>query len=386
MNMVRSIHTSVVAAVFFTPVLLTCSNPGSVGSTPGGQGGAVIIGLNGGSGGGSGLGGGAGNTGPQINLDASAAGGAATGGQGGAAPPAADSNCGITSVSTTKQPADLLLVLDRSNSMARDITQDQDCPAGSTTCTSRWKAVTDAVKAVLPDTQDTVYWGLKLFATSQNGCDVTDGVDVAPGPGNASAISAQIAATGPSTGTPTTEVIRKTSSYLLGLTDTNPKYILLATDGQPYCAGPQKDQPDDQAAIDSIKNNAFAHGIKVFVVGLTISAANTATLNSMAVAGGTTQFYAADSPAALKDALQNISGIVATCSFTLAKAPPDPNNIAVFLDGTRAPNDATNGWVLTTNNTKVEITGSYCDSIKNGNAKDVQVLMGCAPIPIGVIP
>jgi hypothetical protein len=326
------------------------------------------------------------NPGVVIDLDASIPGGQGSGGQGGSAPPTEDANCGITSVNTTKQPADLLLVLDRSNSMAWEMTKDQPCGSGSSNCTNRWKAITDAVGAVLPDTQETVYWGLKLFAQSPNGCDVSDGVDVAPGPANAYTIAAQIAATGPSTGTPTTEVIRKTSEYLLGLSDPNPKYILLATDGQPYCAGPQKDQPDDQAAIDSIKNNAFAKGIKVFVVGISISAANTETLNKMAEAGGTGSFYAANSPATLEAALQDISGLVATCSFSLSKSPPDPNNIAVFLDGMRLPNDGTNGWILTDNNSKVEITGSYCESIKNGGASKVQVLMGCAPIPSGVIP
>jgi len=349
--------------------------------------GGVFIHVNGGGGGSGNVGsaGGAG-AGVRIDLDASAVGGQGSGGQGGAAQPTEDANCGITSVSTSKQPADLLLVLDRSNSMAWDFAQERECPSGSTTCTTRWKAVTDAVNAVLPDTQDSVYWGLKLFAASNNGCDVSDGIDVAPGPSNASAISAKIAATGPSTGTPTTEVIRKTSSYLLGLSDPNPKYILLATDGEPYCAGPKQDQPDDQAAIDSIKNNANAHGIKVFVVGLAISSANTDTLNKMAEAGGTGQFYAANSPATLKAALEDISGLVASCSFALSKAPPDINNIAVFLDGKRLPNDASNGWILTDNNSKVEITGDYCDSIKSGGATNVQVLMGCAPIPAGIIP
>jgi hypothetical protein len=366
------------------PVAISCGSPGTLGGG-GGSGGTLAIVAGAGGQGGPGNSGGASGGGINIDMDASAA-TPGSGGQGGSTP-TEDANCGITSVSTTKQPADLMLVLDRSNSMAWDITKnDQPCASGSTTCTARWQAITDAVGQVLPDTQNTVYWGLKLFAASPNGCDVSDGVDVAPGMGNASAISAKIAATGPSTGTPTTEVIRKTSSYLRSLSDPNPKYILLATDGQPYCAGPQKDQPDDQAAIDSIKTNAFDQGIKVFVVGLAISAANTDTLNKMAAAGGTGQFYAANSPATLEAALQDISGLVATCTFGLGKAPPDPNNIAVFLDGNRLPNDASNGWILTDNNTKVEITGDYCDSIKNGGATNVQVLMGCAPIPIGVIP
>jgi hypothetical protein len=42
--------------------------------------------------------------------------------------------------------------------------------------------------------------------------------------------------------------------------------------------------------------------------------------------------------------------------------------------------------LLTDNNTKVEITGDDCDAIKRGGATNVQVLMGCAPIPTGVVP
>jgi Mg-chelatase subunit ChlD len=382
--MKRQLSVALLGTLAFAPSFLTCGSPGTMDGT-GASGGSVVVVVPSGSGGVATATTTA-NPGVQIDLDAGIPSNQGSGGQGRAVPPTEDANCGITSVSTSKQPADLILVLDRSNSMAWDMTKDEACPSGSTNCTTRWKAITDAVGAVLPDTQDSVYWGLKLFAQSPNGCDVSDGVDVAPGPGNAYAIAAQIAATGPSTGTPTTEVIRKTSAYLLGLADPNPKYILLATDGQPYCAGPQKDQPDDQAAIDSIRESASANGIKVFVVGISISAANTDTLRKMAEAGGTGSFYAANSPSTLEAALQDISGLVATCSFALSQSPPDPNNIAVYLDGLRLPNDATNGWILTDNNSRVEVTGSYCESIKNGGASKVQVLMGCAPIPSGVIP
>jgi hypothetical protein len=52
----------------------------------------------------------------------------------------------------------------------------------------------------------------------------------------------------------------------------------------------------------------------------------------------------------LKAALEEISVLVASCSFSLSKTPPDTNNIAVFLDGKRLPVDVSNGWMLTDNN------------------------------------
>jgi hypothetical protein len=92
----------------------------------------------------------------------------------------------------------------------------------------------------------------------------------------------------------------------------------------------------------------------------------------------------------LRDALQKISGIVASCTFgvkvRLDAGRPDPQNIAVFLDGERLPNDDTDGWVLTNNDTEVELKGKYCAAIKSGAGTKVQVLVGCAPIPAGTIP
>jgi hypothetical protein len=371
---------------------ISCSkDPGAVGENKG-NGGSEDLGY-GGNGGGAGSIGGSGGggrstmTGIIIDTDASVASG--SGGQGGAAPPTEEVNCGITSVDTQKLPADLLLVLDRSNSMTKDITQDAECASGSTTCTSRWKAITDAVNIVLPDMDDTVYWGLKFFGTSNNGCDVSDTIDVAPGANNAKAVADQIAKAKPSTGTPTALVIEKTGAYMSKLTDPNPKYILLATDGQPYCGGTNKDQPDDDAAIASIKSNAFDKGVKVFVVGLAIDDKTVETLNKMADAGGTGSYYPANSPDTLKEALQKISGIVASCNYKVQftdAGVPDPANIAVFLDGERLPSDPDNGWVFDSGKGEVDITGSYCTSIKDGTKKNVQVLVGCAPIPQGTIP
>jgi hypothetical protein len=372
---------------------VSCSkDPGSVGSTENGGG---LNPMAGGAGDGTGQGGVSGRpggasgfSGIRIDTDASLP---SAGGQGGAPPPSEEVNCGISQVETKKLPADLLLVLDRSNSMKTEMGGTQECATGSTTCTSRWKAITDAVAAVLPATQDAVSWGLKFFGSSSNGCDVSDAVDVAPGePAAASKIASAIGSNKIFSGTPTSLVMEKVGKYMSGLADPNPKYILLATDGQPYCGGARKDQPDDDNAVGSIKSNAFDKGVKVFVVGIAIDDATVATLNRMADAGGTGSYYPVDSPDALKNALQKISGIVASCTFgvqvRLDAGRPDPQNIAVFLDGERLPNDQTDGWVLTNNDTEVELKGKYCEAIKSGTSSTVQVLVGCAPIPAGTIP
>ena len=66
---------------------------------------------------------------------------------------------------------------------------------------------------------------------------VTSNIDVQVAPNNAAAVTAAITATTPDgNGTPTGDAINAAVAYLKKLTDTNPKYILLATDGEPSCA------------------------------------------------------------------------------------------------------------------------------------------------------
>ena len=50
--------------------------------------------------------------------------------------PTLDSNCGVTTLGTTRLPPDLLLVFDKSGSMAQDPTTGQNCMPAAT-CPSR---------------------------------------------------------------------------------------------------------------------------------------------------------------------------------------------------------------------------------------------------------
>jgi len=190
----------------------------------------------------------------------------------------------------------------------------------------------------------------------------------------------------PAGSTPTRVAIDTAVTYLKTLTDTNGKYILLATDGEPNCGGGGKGgggagTSDVANTITAIQTAAGPpNGFQTFVIGVGVEAGN---LTNFATAGGTGQYYPANSPDQLTTALNAIVGTVASCTFALGKAPPDPNNIVIQFNGDktlRPPQDTThtNGWDYTSpSDNTVQVYGSWCDNVTNGTYSTSEVLMGC---------
>ena len=311
-----------------------------------------------------------------------------SGGTGTSATPTGDVNCGSTISSTSHEPADVLLVLDRSGSMNYSIAADCYCSrqaAGSSgtvcpntsNCTTRWPALTTAVNATLTSATS-IHWGLKLFTSpGSNECGVNRGVEVGIGDNSAGAIQSQIAGVSPSNATPTAAAITAATNYLKTVTDPNNKVILLATDGEPNCANGSANTTDVQGTVKAIAA-AKSAGFLVYVIGIGPSVGN---LDSFASAGGTGKYYPATSSADLASALESIKKSVTTCTFTSPTAPPDPNNVAVYLDKNLVPKDDNNGWSFGANNQTFVLNGSTCAKITSGAASNVQILFGCPLVP-----
>jgi len=326
---------------------------------------------------------------PIIDLDASAFSGA-----GGAfedvapPPPTGDANCGNLTSNTTRQPADVLLVLDRSGSMDFDTSSDSSCNNGATNCTARWPALTSAVDTTLTSTGDTVNWGLKLYSSPGGGaCTVDSGVEVPISATSVADIQTTISNTTPGNNTPTAQAITAATEYLSSLTDTNGKFILLATDGEPNCGGTGSrgnTTANVQGTVDAI-TAANAAGFPVYVIGIGPSVGN---LDNFASAGGTTNYYPATSPQDLADAFASISKLVATCVFTSTTPPPDKDNIAVYLNKNLVAMDDTDGWSFGADTSTIILNGAPCDEVMAGAGSTVQILFGCpgGPPPPSVIP
>jgi hypothetical protein len=353
----------------------------------GSRGGTTGGGAGGGNTGGSSTGGSLGGVDAFSFPEASATGG--SGGGAADADSADERQCGLENFKLEKTPPDLMLVLDRSSSMNEPVAS---AGAGATL----WTETLAAVDTVVMNTQTGVNWGLKLFPLP-TGCQVSAAEEVAVAPNNYMPVIDKARMTGTNTtaggnsgGTPTDTAVKNATTYLTGLLATrkNPKYLLLATDGEPTCGNGANisDSAARPLAIAAIQA-AVAAGFKTYVIGISIDPQGIATLNDMAVAGGVprndpmTKFYPVANKADLVTALTAITGQVTNCVFPLSKPPPVPSNVKVTVDGTKVEENMMNGWSYTSNNMAIQFNGALCEQIKTGNAQ-VNIVFGCPGVVI----
>lgn len=354
------------------------SSGNSSGSGNGGSGGGTLVitgvGLNGGGGG-----------------DVTGGGGTTT--------------CGVTANPVMPSPPDILLVQDKSASMNND-SNDQQCGRN---CTSKWSQLTTAVNAVITATDTTVNWGIKFFSDN-NACGASNAPVVPVAPMSGAAVVAAIRGTQPGGYTPTRDAITYGANYLGTLTDTNPKFLLLATDGLPNCpmgcasmsmpgtstdgtSCSMTDNPNEDSAAEMAVTMAASMGYQTFVIGIGSVTAAENTLNQLAMAGGRpqsggqTSYYAATDEATLESALMAIVGQVASCQITLPADAVGQTNVAVSVNdasgkATKVPEDNNNGWSFVNNGMGIQLNGSYCDNVKNKTYSNVQFLYSCNGQPI----
>jgi von Willebrand factor type A domain-containing protein len=293
--------------------------------------------------------------------------------------PPPNKNCGEKTYQLMRSPAELLLVLDRSGSMRMSA-------PGS--LNSKWVDVTSALDETLMKTDSTVLWGLKTFPNLAT-CTVDDGVLVPSGPGNYLNLSTAIKAQTPDgNGTPTTIALQKAVSYLKTVTSSNPKYLVLATDGEPNCQdGLTPAKTDEIAAVQAVKDAAAA-GFPTFVVGIAAGAFANTVLNDMAVAGmqpraADPRYYPVNTRQDLITALGLITGAVTNCLFPLEHDPPSPDLVTVTVNGAKVARDAAHasGWDFAPGGKSIQLYGAACDEVKKGNNDQVSITFGCPDVP-----
>ncbi|HEX3694431.1 MAG TPA: vWA domain-containing protein [Polyangia bacterium] len=359
---------------------------GDSGTGSGGAGGAAS-GSGGAGGAASSSGGGESSGGASGNTDGGSGGALATTDGGGDDQGVDAPTCGMQTFALESTPPDLLVLLDRSGSMLQT-PANTNCAAMDAVClaTTKWPQVSAAINDVVGKTETTIRWGLKVFPDTGS-CGAVGAPAVGIADLAAMSIATAITDQTPKGGaTPTRAAVASAADYLTALPDTNPKYILLATDGLPNCGSVNNDNlADDTAAIAAVMDSA-SKGIPVFVVG--IATADTtvnsdATLNMMAIAGGKPQTGMPTSyyPVANKDDLVATLGMIQrkifSCEFKLAMKPPFPDKVAVKGDGTDIPRSATAGWDYGTDQMSIVLSGSYCTDLMAGKIVNVQAIFMC---------
>lgn len=319
----------------------------------------------------------------------------------------AEVNCGLSEFQLQRLNPEILVLLDRSSSTTDNFLNP-----------NIWEQQRAAIKAVAQATNATVDMGVYFFPFGGNGqaaCRVRPGGPEVPiASMNGSTISTAVdnpqnqpipLSVGYSLGTNTDGIVTAGRMYLQARNTPNPKFLLLATDGQPTCIGTtQLANSSDPAMIaaaadaaDNAVRAAVTAGFPVFVIGVAASPTREptapATLDRLAISGtrprpmnGTQpRFYPANSQAELVSAFNSIVAVAATCEFDLKAQPPVPENVAVDLTVNNVKKRLMKGtsWMYSSDMKKIIITGADCDAIKAPNATvDVNIIFGCKDIPI----
>ena len=302
-----------------------------------------------------------------------------------------DSNCGLKTQSAKMIPPDIMLVMDRSLSMTNDV-DDKQCAGatgnnGNCGANSKWELMIPALNQVITDTDGKVNWGMFYLGDEPAQCGVATAPVVPVAAMNATAITTSLTGNqfNGQTGTPTRRVDPGRGFVPDRPDRQNPKFILLATDGQPNCATANTLNTDDSAGTQQAVADALTAGIPTFVVGIGNTGA-AATLNQVAIAGGrpqtggTTSYYQVNDAAALSSALGTIVGQAASCSFNIGPAPVDTTTkgLGVFGDGAPIPMDPANGWSFKdASMTTIVLNGTICDQVMTGTVHDVSVAFVC---------
>lgn len=270
----------------------------------------------------------------------------------------------------TGDPADLLLVVDKSGSM------DDPLETGQ----FKWPVMRDALTTVVEQYQNGIRFGLMLYP---NDAECAPGSVRAPvAMQNAPAITGELDDTYPDGGTPTHTTIAAAGAYYAGVSSPGERYVLLATDGEPNCGDPNDNEaPTVSESISAIQGLA-GDGIMTFVLGFGGTINNYPdTLRAMAEAGGTGDYFAANSPEELATALDAIAGEVGlpSCSFRLERTPESASELTVYQDDELVSQDPSHqaGWDWSSTTNTLTFYGAACDAILGGQTDNVRIQFAC---------
>ena len=308
--------------------------------------------------------------------------------------------CGLQDFQINLEPPEMIVVLDRSQTMGRNL-MNKDAVAGEPT---KWGVVIPSLKTVIQQSRTDMSWGLKLFPQDGGECvnaSLTTLIDIPVAPSSHAAVISKAEGSLPiGDGTPTGAAIAVAADHLRSLPSTRRKYILLVTDGQPSCTGRPGNislNTGDPARMDAVAavTAALQAGVPTFVIGVATTVANdVSTLNALATAGGkpacpgcplATQFYDGSSQEKIQAAFADVADAAAACIFPLSSLPPVPDKIGVYVGAgmAKAPRSATDGWEYTdATHMTVQVQGSWCDMIKTAGANTVQIIFGCPLIDV----
>ncbi|HEY0138591.1 MAG TPA: vWA domain-containing protein [Nannocystis sp.] len=302
-----------------------------------------------------------------------------------------------------KIPANVMLVVDRSGSIAKPWDQGQN----------KWTSVHETLTTAIANNQAGIKFGLKMFPSanatsdySEAACVTSATLEVPLALANSANISAALPpAFGPAAGgSPTAKGLTAAVKALQGAPASEGRTIVFISDGPFNCMAGAQDNSSLFEILDedphSIVADAWTQdGISTIVVGVGVSGDTSGVVKdgnpdntnayshfqTLAVEGGQPRageekFYAAYTEAELAGFMVEAIDKAETCTLALGLTPIDPESTTIKVAGTSYPympglNCATgNGWVYSDgNNTRLALCGTACDALKSVGSAEVDV-------------
>ncbi len=289
--------------------------------------------------------------------------------------------CGGQFFSADSIAPNVLIAMDRSNSMTEQIAGDGK---------SKIEIAKQAIHDLLASTSSSVQWGLKLWPGDNESCSDgptcgTGHVFVDVGPATTDAINTVLGNANTCTKkTPIGNALGSLAGYA-GLQDAGrANYVVLITDGIENCGG------DGVAAATALRGQSPE--VKTFVIGFSGNKdeVNPVQLKAIAEAGGTALasdpgYYQANDAAGLAAAFQSISGKVLSCSYSLSGVPEDLSLLYIFFDGVEVERkmDHSGGWDFDPSLQQLTFYNDSCLSLQQGLVTDLRIAYGCPDVSTG---
>lgn len=294
--------------------------------------------------------------------------------------------CEVVDVMAERTIPNVLIVLDRSESMLDD---------------NRWAQAVPAVNNVVTNLESTIAFGLMLFPLPGGENCSTGSVVVTPATGTATAIATALSGTSPGGYTPSALSLDAARTALDGVTGDS--YILFVTDGAPNCnaalnkntctctygndgcGGPGLGATlclDDDRTVASVASLATSV-IPTYVIGFDATAWS-GVLNDMAAAGGTERntYISVSDGTALEAQLAALAGQVVSCTYELESEPSDYHYVSVTLDDVTVPHTSetndNSGWTLT--GKTIELLGATCETLQATEDADLKITVECEAV------
>jgi hypothetical protein len=274
-------------------------------------------------------------------------------------------NAPYTSLTFVPQPAQLLILLDRSSDM-------QSSFGGTTREAAAQSALVNAIETF----QGKIKFGFVQFPVSQcaQGTCCADEV-IGPALDNNSLMKTSVlcsdphnsSCSGTSTDSPSNAALAKVQDYVADPKNTtnDDQYVLLVTSSEPSCTG--QDQCNNALSAANALGNA---GVGIFVLSVGNQPDSWSCLTQIGRKGPLPRtsklLYSANYVSDLSDMINTIFSAIARSACTLNSSikPPAQATLDVSIGSTSVPPadwSGQNGWSASPNKTSITLSGSACD-------------------------